>query len=170
MRITKITGFLCFIILLFVGMNAFAQKKEIDKKTKLALEQRYKDDKFYAETKGPAYRSDVAVTSWVGAKLSDLYKSWGAPTKSFTDEEGGQVVVYDAVTNFSGGSYTPGYTITTTRDQVAADGRILQRLNDETEQVAAKDTRYSYQRVETTTVYVNKDGVITKVDSKTNRY
>ena len=164
----KSTYFFWFCLFLYTGSNAFAQQKP-DKKMKEALEQRYKEDKYHAEVVGPAFREEIARTSWVGGKLSEMYKRWGAPTKAFADELGGKVVVFEAVSNFSGGSYTPGYSITTTRDQVAADGRVLQRLDDNTETVAAKDSRYSYKRVETTTVYVNKDGVITKVDYKTNR-
>ncbi|MBS0031994.1 hypothetical protein ACTJJ0_33330 [Chitinophaga sp. 22321] len=146
---------LFFVISLFAGTSVFAQETKPDKKTKEALAQRYAEDKYYAEFKRGIYNREAWKASWVGEKLSTLYKSWGAPTRTATDETGGQVVVYENVTNTSGGSYTPGYIETATNGfgQTVITG-----------QRSAEDTRWSSQYVTITTVYVDKNGVITKVD------
>jgi hypothetical protein len=150
---------LCFVLCLFTGTSIFAQEAKVDKRTKEALAQRYAEDKYYAEFKRGIYNREAWKASWVGAKLSDLYKSWGAPTRTATDETGGQVVVYENVTNTSGGNYTPGYIETATNGfgQTVITG-----------QRAAEDTRWSSQYVTITTVYVDKKGLITKVDFKSD--
>lgn len=143
------------ILFLFAGTATFAQETKVDKRTKEALALRYADDKHYAEFKRGIYNREAWKASWEGAKLSELYKSWGVPTRTVTDEAGGQVVVYENVTNTSGGSYTPGYIETATNGfgQTVITG-----------QKAAEDTRWSSQYITITTVHADKNGVITKVD------
>jgi hypothetical protein len=146
------------LLFLAAGSVAYAQAK-LDKRMKEALEQRYNDDKYYADFQRGIYNRENWKNSWVGAKLSDIYKKWGAPTKSFPDENGGQIVAYEKVSNYAGGSYTPGYTVT-------GYNVFGQALSSET--VQAKDTRWASQYVEVTTLFVDKNGIITKVDYKIN--
>lgn len=159
-KIMKLLYSLCVVLCLFAGTPAFGQEEKLDRKTKEALAQRYATDKLYADYKRGIYKREAWKASWVGAKLSELYKSWGVPTRTAVDETGGQVLVYENVTNTSGGSYTPGYIETATNGfgQTVITG-----------QRAAQDTRWSSQYVTITTVYVDKKGVITKVDF-TSRY
>ena len=151
----KLIYLLCFVLCLFAGIPVFGQEAKLDKKTKEALAERYAADKLYADYKRGIYKREAWKASWVGAKLSELYKSWGVPTRTATDETGGQVVVYENVTNTSGGTYTPGYIETATNGfgQTVITG-----------QKAAQDTRWSSQYVTITTVHVDNKGVITKVD------
>ena len=146
---------LCFTFCFFPGISVFGQQAKTDKRTQEALSQRYAADKLYADYQRGIYNREAWKASWVGLKLSDLYKSWGVPTRTATDENGGKVVVYENVTNTAGGSYTPGYIETATNGfgQTVITG-----------QKAAEDTRWSSQYVTITTVYADKNGVITKVD------
>jgi len=139
------------------GQQAFAQKTEkIDKKTQIALEERYRKDKAYAETK----RSSFNRTSWIGSKLSDLIASWGPPTRVTTDGGDGQIVIYENTSYNSGGQYTPG-TITTATNGFGQTV-VVGTTN-------ATDTRWASQYWESTAVYVDKDKVIIKVDYKNDR-
>lgn len=146
------------IALLLPAFTAGAQAK-LEKRMKEALEQRYKDDKYYADFQRGIYNRENWKNSWIGVSLADVYKKWGAPTKAFPDGNGGQVVVYEKVSNYSGGSYTPGYTIT-------GYNVFGQAVNSET--VQAKDTRWASQYVETTTLFVDKNGIVTEVDNNIN--
>ncbi|MEY8762006.1 hypothetical protein [Chryseobacterium tongliaoense] len=154
-NILRIFSFCIGIMLLSATTMCYAQQIKLDKRTKEALARRYVADKTYAEYKRGIYKREAWKASWEGVKLSELYKSWGVPTRTVTDEAGGQVVVYENVTNTSGGSYTPGYIETATNGfgQTVVTG-----------QKAAEDTRWSSQYITITTVYANKNGVITKVD------
>ncbi|MGF6925967.1 hypothetical protein QFZ48_001467 [Chitinophaga sp. W2I13] len=158
MRLLKNTSIIIVLTLIFSAAGSYAQSK-LDKRTKEALEQRYQDDKYYADFQRGIYNRENWKNSWVGARLSDIYKKWGAPAKAFPDADGGQVVVYEKMSNYGGGSYTPGYTIT-------GYNVFGQAVNSET--VQSKDTRWASQYVETTTVFVDKNGVVTKVDYKIN--
>ncbi|WP_436491076.1 hypothetical protein [Chitinophaga sp. ARDCPP14] len=158
MRLLKNTSIIIVLTLIFSAAGSYAQSK-LDKRTKEALGQRYQDDKYYADFQRGIYNRENWKNSWVGARLSDIYKKWGAPAKAFPDADGGQVVVYEKMSNYGGGSYTPGYTIT-------GYNVFGQAVNSET--VQSKDTRWASQYVETTTVFVDKNGVVTKVDYKIN--
>lgn len=160
MRLLKYTSAIMLLTLFFfaAGSTAHAQAK-LDKRTKEALEQRYNDDKYYTEFQRGIYNRESWKKSWVGARLTDVYKKWGAPTRAFPDADGGQVVVYEKVSNYGGGSYTPGYTIT-------GYNVFGQAVNSET--VQSKDTQWASQYVEATTLFVDKNGVVTKVDYKIN--
>ncbi|MGF6846142.1 hypothetical protein QFZ51_001377 [Chitinophaga sp. W3I9] len=158
MRLLKNTSIIIVLTLIFSAAGSYAQSK-LDKRTKEALEQRYQDDKYYADFQRGIYNRENWKNSWVGARLSDIYKKWGAPAKAFPDADGGQVVVYEKMSNYGGGSYTPGYTIT-------GYNVFGQAVNSET--VQSKDTRWASQYVETTTVFVDKNGIVTKVDYKIN--
>lgn len=151
----KLIYSLCFVPCLFAAISVFGQEAKANRRTKEALARRYAADKTYAEYKRGIYKREEWKASWEGKKLSELYTSWGVPTRTVTDELGGQVVVYENVTNTSGGSYTPGYIETATNGfgQTVVTG-----------QKAAEDTRWSSQYVTITTVYADKNGVITKVD------
>ncbi len=144
--------------LLLGGYAATAQGQQ-EKRLKEALEQRYRDDKYYAEFQRGIYNRENWKNAWVGVKLTEVYKKWGAPTKAFPDGSGGQVVTYENVSNYGGGSYTPGYTI-------SGYNVFGEEVHSKT--VEAKDTRWASQYVEITTLYVNKNGVVTKVDYKIN--
>ncbi|EJL75810.1 hypothetical protein [Chryseobacterium populi] len=146
---------MCFVLCLFAVESASGQETKTDKRTKEALAQRYAADKLYTDYQRGIYNREAWKASWVGAKLSELYKSWGVPTRTATDEKGGKVLVYENVTNTAGGSYTPGYIETATNGfgQTVVTG-----------QKAAEDTRWSSQYITITTVYADKNGVITKVD------
>ncbi|WP_162902772.1 hypothetical protein [Taibaiella koreensis] len=122
---------------------------------KEALEARIKDDKEFAKSQRWKYDDNAWKHSWEGAQLSELYKKWGAPTRSFADGDGGQVAVYENVSVYSGGSYTPGYI------ETAINGFGQTVITD---QKNAKDTRWTKVYVRETTVYTNRNGLITKVD------
>lgn len=147
------------LLLCSIEVSAQSSAPKLDKRMKEALAERYATDKHYAEFQRGIFNTEAWKASWIGAKILELYKSWGAPSRAFDDGAGGKVSVYEKVSNFSGGSYTPGYTITGYNVYGNA-------INSET--VDAKDTRWASQYVETTTVYSDKDGIITKLDQKTN--
>ncbi len=157
----KTRTLLCLLISLCLGTTAFSQDKDVklSKKMKEALSERYRKDKVYAESQRGIYNREEWKKSWIGVKYTDMLKSWGAPTKSFPDGEGGQVAVYEKVSNFAGGEYKPGYIQTATNGfgQTVITG-----------QKQAEDTRWASQYVETTTVYVGKDNLIKKVDNTIN--
>lgn len=157
-RATEYLLFGTMLIVLPVS-ESYGQEAKLDKKMKEALTRRYEDDKHYAGFQRGIYNREAWKASWVGAKLPDLYKSWGAPTRAFPDGEGGQVVVYEKVSNYSGGSYTPGYI------ETATNGVGQTVITDYKQSV---DTRWSSQYVEVITVYVGKDGLIKKLDQKTS--
>lgn len=137
--------------------TAYAQNTEkLDKKLKVALEERYRKDKAYAETKRPSFNR----TSWIGSKISDLIAKWGPPTRIVSDGADGQIVIYESSTYNSGGVYTPG-SITTATNGV---GQTV--ITDYKE---AQDTRWASQYSESTAIYVDKNKIITKVDFKNDR-
>lgn len=147
------------LLLGYTGVSAQQSGQQMDKRTKEALDARYASDKHYAGLQRDIFNTAAWKASWVGVKVLELYQKWGAPARTFDDGAGGKVIVYENVSNFSGGSYTPGYTIT---------GYNVYGSAISSETVQAKDTRWASQYVETTTVYANKDGIITKVDHKIN--
>ncbi|OOG19775.1 hypothetical protein BWD42_07700 [Sphingobacterium sp. CZ-UAM] len=173
MRQLKTYNFLCLSFLLLAGTNVFAQKKwnistsifaqdKMSKKMKEAVEVRISSDKWNAEVQRITYEKEEWKNSWMGAKISDLYKKWGAPTRSAKDENGEQVLEYETVSYSRGGCYTPGYSITT----YYGFGNVL-----DSKTVQGKDTRYTNQTIHTTRVYTNKAGIITelKEESTYNR-
>lgn len=159
MKYNKILGLLPFIISLFTIPRAFAQEKKTDKYTKEALEMRYSSDKYYAESQMAVYGRYAWKNSWKGAKLSELHKKWGAPTKLFPDGSGGQVVTYENTRYSTGGDYKPGYSIV---------GYNIHGMAINRQDVESKDTRWSNTSTEIITIYVNRDGIITKLDNKTD--
>lgn len=164
MNYHKMVKGLFLFMLLMVGQRMMAQLMPLRedlaalrKKMKGALAARFDKDQTYAEYQRGIYNRQAWKNSWVGAKLPDLYKQWGAPTKAFPDGEGGQVVVYEKVSNQSGGTYKPA-TITT-----ATNGFGQTVVTGQTE---AEDTRWSSRYIEVITFYVGKDNVIKSVDFK----
>lgn len=139
---------LWLLLSLSVSTAIFAQEEvKVDKKTKEALKMRYESDKMHAELA----RSSFNVSSWVGGKLPDLIASWGPPTRTVSDEAGGQIVVYETFRSGTSGSYTPGYTVTNGFGQVV-------------EQKRSVDTRSSYSFTQYSDVYVDKNNVVTKIN------
>lgn len=147
-----------FFAILFLNTSVQAQKKQ-NRKSKEALQRRFESDKKYASYQRGIYNREEWKQSWIGVKYSDLLKSWGAPTRSLPDGEGGQIIVYEKVSNFSGGMYKPGYITTATN----GFGQTVVTNVKESE-----DTRWASQTVETTTVYVDKNNIIKKLDYDIN--
>jgi hypothetical protein len=163
MEFIKLKLSLLLIILVTVKASVFAQEKRAGKKMKEALDERMEADANFAKYQQAKFNKEEWKHSWEGVKLSELFKKWGAPTRSFDDGSGGQVVVYETVSYSSGGTYTPGYSITESLTTVS--GTVLQ---SNTATVAAKDTRWVRQNIRSTNVFVNKEGVITKITETYN--
>lgn len=121
-----------------------------------ALKQRYEKDSRFAASRRAAFNRG----SWIGSKLSDLIQNWGPPNRVVEDGADGKIAVYSSVSNSSGGSYTPGYIETATNGfgQTVVTGSR-----------AAVDTRWSSSYTESTAVYADKNGIITKVSYNFNR-
>lgn len=152
-----------FAFLLSYVSPLFAQEKKADKKLKAAIEERLESDRLFTEVQRSKYSKDQWRRSWIGTKLSDLYKKWGAPTRSFPDENGGQIIVYETTSYSTGGTYKPGYSIT---ESLTTQGGVVLQSNTTT--VAAEDTRWVRQNIRSTNVYVNKEGIITNVTETYN--
>ena len=151
-----------FYLIVLVGFSSVVNGQEkpvkLSKELKEALEMRYSTDQQTAKTQRFIYNKMEWKKSWIGIKYTDLLKSWGAPTKAFPSGDGGQVVVYEKVSNYAGGSYKPGYLTT------AING-VGQRVITGSKQ--AEDTRWASQYVEVTTLLVGKDNLIQSIDQKT---
>lgn len=127
--------------------KAEAKQKEVMNE---ALKLRYEKDSRFAASQRAAFNRG----SWIGYKLSDLIQNWGPPSRLVEDGGGGKIAVYNKVNNTSGGSYTPGYIETATNGfgQTVVTGSK-----------AAVDTRWSSSYSESTAVYADKNGIITRV-------
>lgn len=159
---TYTIGLFYLIILSAFTTVVKAQEKQVklSKELKEALEMRYQTDQYTAKTQRMIFNKMEWKNSWIGVKYSDLLKSWGAPTRAFPSGDGGQVVVYEKVSNYAGGSYKPGYLTT------AING-VGQRVITGSKE--AEDTRWASQYVEITTLLVGKDNLIKSIDQKTTR-
>ncbi|UNY97247.1 hypothetical protein MQE36_09065 [Zhouia spongiae] len=138
---------IAFITLFLVlGTSAFAQKKADEKALKFALEERYKSDKAYAESKRAAFNRGT----WIGSKLSDLISTWGPPSRIVSDGADGKIAVYEKASFNSGGTYTPGYIVTNGFGNVVAEKK-------------SEDTRWSSSYFETIGVYADSNGIIKEI-------
>lgn len=134
------------------------KKLKINKEMQEALEMRYSTDQQTAKTQRFIFDKMEWKKSWIGVKYTDLLKAWGAPAKAFPNGDGGQVVVYEKVSNYAGGSYKPGYFTT----GVNGFGQTVLTGSKQ-----AEDTRWASQYVEVTTVYIGKNNLIQNIDQKT---
>ncbi|WP_142683882.1 hypothetical protein [Chitinophaga polysaccharea] len=75
------------IFLMFFSFTGGAQAK-LEKRMKEALEQRYKDDKYYADLQRGIYNRENWKNSWVGVSLTDIYKN-GALLQKLSPMEAG---------------------------------------------------------------------------------
>ena len=151
-----------FYLIVLVAFASVVKGQEknvkLSKELREALEMRYSTDQQNAKTQRFIFNKMEWKKSWIGVKYGDLLKSWGAPTKAFPSGDGGQVVVYEKISNYAGGSYKPGYLTT------AVNG-VGQTVI--TGSKKAEDTRWASQYVEVTTVMVGKDNLIQSIDQKT---
>ncbi|MDG3582921.1 hypothetical protein [Galbibacter pacificus] len=130
------------------GMPVFAQvkKKAAAKELRFALEERYKSDKAYAESRRAAFNRGT----WIGLELSDLIATWGPPSRMVSDGADGKIAVYEKASFNSGGTYTPGYVITN------GFGNVVEEKKSE-------DTRWSSSYFETIGVYADNSGIIREI-------
>ena len=87
-------------------------------------------------------RKTYIITSWAGAKITELLHQWGNFTRKTEHPDG--IVVYSFEKHYSGsgGTYDPGYTVT---DQY---GNVL-------EQQASRDNTYAYNFTDFYDFYVD---------------
>lgn len=153
-----ITKLFCTLSLIFFGLNVSGQDRKdvkISKNMKEALAERYKNDSHYASMQREYYKKEEWKKSWVGVKYSELIKKWGAPSRSFPDGDGGTVSVYENISSYIAGIYEPGYIKTATNGY----GQTVVTGSKNT-----IDSRHLVTNTETTTVYVGKNNIITKID------
>ena len=134
-----------------VHSTLFAQDAgnvKADKKTEVALAERYRRDQNFARTARSVTNNNL--NWWIGQKLSDVIDVWGAPSRTVSDGADGQIVVYETFVSGTSGSYTPG--------ALSWDG-----YGNITNYRAASDTRSSYSYTAYREVYIDKNNIIKKV-------
>ncbi len=155
MKYLKNSFFFLVIFSFSSGQVIFAQDSKLEQQTIEASKIRFKIDMAHAESKREAYNR----SSWIGGKLSALIASWGPPTRIITDGADGQIAVYDDIRTYQTGSYTPGSMTTGTNgfgQTVVLDYK------------AGSDTREMKTNQKLTTIYVDKENIITRVEFKQN--
>lgn len=138
--------FFCIMICIGITSHIYAQEPKFKN---AAMEHRYHRDKSFAESK----RISFNQSTWIGAKLSDLIASWGKPTKTLTQKDGGTMILFERVSSFNAGEYVPGYQVVN-----------AQRPNEVIATFDEIDTRISYTDYYATRVHADKNNIITKID------
>lgn len=158
----KFQSQLYLILILFITQNAFAQvsaNKPSTKKMSKALTLRYERDKKYSNRLRTIDEDENWKRSWIGKNKKNVFEILGAPTKSYSDGNGGEILAYEKISTFSGGSYTPAQVETT------PNGFGKQKIMG---QQLAKDTRWSRRSIERTTFYLSKESLIKNAEHYIN--